>query len=120
MATTLLIGLLLWAAGTAVLRFAGHGILHANSGGRALVLYAASFVLMALLAPGLFRALKLDRAAWFQAVALLTLPTLVLDAFSCLFFHRVFPNIAPAAAGVFGGWMLICCAAAVIGVWIAR
>ena len=120
MTSTLLIGLLLWAAGTAALRFAGQGILRPAGGVRAVILYAASFILMALLAPGLFRALKLDRGMWFQAVALLTLPTLILDPFSCLFFNRVFPNIAPAAAGIFGGWMLICCAGAVAGVWIGR
>ena len=120
MLSTLLIGMLLWAAGTATLRFAGHGILRPAGGARAIGLYLASFGLMAIVAPLLFRALRLDRTTWFQAVALLTLPTLILDPFSCLFFNRVFPNIAPGAAGVFGGWMLICCAGAVAGVWIGR
>jgi hypothetical protein len=27
----------------------------------------------------------------------------------------VFPNMAPSVAGVFGGWMLWCCAGAVVG-----
>src|SRR2546421_11914800 len=120
MTYTLLIGILLWATGTATLRLAGHGILRPAAGPRVLLLYLASFALMALLAPGLFRALHLQRDTWFQAVALLTLPTLILDPFSCLFFNRVFPNISPAAAGVFGGWMLICCAGAVAGVWFGR
>jgi len=31
------------------------------------------------------------------------------------FFPVVFPNMAPEAAGIFGGWMLCCCAGAAIG-----
>jgi len=45
-------------------------------------------------------------------------PTLLLDPFSSAFFPIVFPNIAPEMAGVFGGWMLLCCAAALVGVTI--
>jgi hypothetical protein len=48
------------------------------------------------------------------------LPTLLLDPFSCAFFHTVFPNLDPGAAGAFGGWMLIFCAGAVAGVWVKR
>jgi hypothetical protein len=45
----------------------------------------------------------------------LALPTLLLDKFSSVFFSSVFPNIAPEAAGIFGGWMLCCCAGALLG-----
>ena len=120
MTATLLIGLLLWAAGTVMLRIVGDGLLRPGAGPRAVALFAGSFVSMALVAPALFRLLHLPGDVWFEAVALLTLPTLLLDAFSCLFFNRVFPNIAPGAAGMFGGWMLISCAGAIAGVWIAR
>jgi len=48
------------------------------------------------------------------------LPTLCLDAFSATFFPAVFPNIAPGAAGVFGGWMLACCAGGLIGATLGR
>ena len=118
MIKVLLIGILLWAAGTVALRLAGRGLLRPADGARTIALYVVSFLLMMLLAPGVFRLLKLDRNTWFQAVTLLTLPTLILDPFSCLFFSRIFPNIAPAAAGAFGGWMLISCAGAIAGVWI--
>jgi hypothetical protein len=46
------------------------------------------------------------------------LPTLLLDPFSCAFFTVIFPNVEPGAAGVLGGWMLIFCAGAVVGVWL--
>jgi len=118
MIKVLLIGILIWAAGTVALRLAGQGLLRPADSTRTIALYLASFMLMILLTPGIFRLLKLDRNTWFQAATLLTLPTLILDPFSCLFFSRIFSNIAPAAAGAFGGWMLICCARAVAGVWI--
>jgi hypothetical protein len=42
----------------------------------------------------------------------------VLDPFSSVFFPFVFPNMSPAVAGVFGGWMLWCCAGALIGAMV--
>jgi hypothetical protein len=53
-----------------------------------------------------------DRIAGAVSIAL---PTLLLDPFSSAFFPAVFPNMAPEVAGVFGGWMLICCAGALMG-----
>ena len=48
------------------------------------------------------------------------LPTLILDPFSCAFFPSVFPNMDPAAAGIFGGLMLICCGGAVACLSVKR
>jgi Family of unknown function (DUF5367) len=53
------------------------------------------------------------------AVAILA-PTLLLDPFSSAFFPVVFPNMAPEVAGVFGGWMLWCCAGGLLGTTIRR
>ena len=114
------VGLLIWLAGTAVIRLWGHRVLQADAAPRTLLLYAASFGAMAVLVPWICRRLRLERDSWFQAATLLMLPTLVLDPFSCLFFDRVFPGVDPAAAGVFGGWMLICCGGAVLGAWARR
>jgi hypothetical protein len=120
MRLALLAGLLLWIAGTVGIRLSGQRLLVPDQAARTLLLYLVSFVLMALLIPRICRRLRLEREAWFQAVILLILPTLILDPFSCAFFPTVFPNIDPAAAGVFGGWMLICCGGAVAGVWRQR
>jgi hypothetical protein len=120
MRRALLAGLLLWIAGTIGIRLGGRRLLVPDQMPRTLLLYLASFVLMALLIPRICRRLGLRREAWFQAATLLILPTLVLDSFSCAFFPAVFPNIDPAAAGVFGGWMLICCGGAVTGVWLKQ
>jgi hypothetical protein len=112
------IGLLLWLVGTVAIRLAGQHMLHAQTSWRTILLYLCSFVLMALLARRIFRSLHLDRESWPRAATLLALPTLLLDPFSSAFFSSVFPNVDPAAAGVFGGWMLICCAGAMAGAWV--
>jgi hypothetical protein len=60
----------------------------------------------------------LPREQWLQGAVLVALPTLLLDPFSSAFFPVLFPNMSPEVAGVFGGWMLWCCAGALIGVMI--
>jgi hypothetical protein len=108
----LLIGIAFWVGGTLTIRLAGQHLLRPD---RALLLYLFSFILLASITPLLLRGT--DRRS---AVTLLMLPTLILDALACPFFATVYPNVDPAAAGLFGGWMLICCGGAVAGVWLAR
>jgi hypothetical protein len=115
---TLLVGILLWMAGTVAIRLAGQRLLHRDRPISTLILYAASFLLMALLTRRIFRRLGLEEVSWPGIASLLILPTLILDPVSCAFFSHVFPNVDPGAAGVFGGWMLICCAGAVAGAWV--
>jgi len=74
-------------------------------------------VAMFVLGLRLFRALSVDA---IEGVTLLALPTLLFDPFSCLYFAALFPNVAAPAAGIFGGWMLICCGGAVAGAWAGR
>jgi hypothetical protein len=115
-----LIGLGLWVIGTLAIRFSGHGLLAPGRTLQTGVLYLTGFALMALLIPRIPAALRLEKDAQFAALTLLILPTLVLDALACWFFPAVYPNLAPAAAGLFGGWMLVCCAGAVVGAWLRR
>jgi Family of unknown function (DUF5367) len=113
-----LIGVALWIVGSLGIRFAGHRLLRPDHIAQTLLLYAASFVMMIFLVPRICRRLGLEKDARFRAATLLMLPTLMLDPFSCLYFAHVFPNLDPASAGAFGGWMLIFCAGAVVGIWI--
>jgi hypothetical protein len=112
--TFLTIGLMLWAAGTVILRVAGHRVFPAGLTGT-LILYAISFVLFAAGVPFLFTRLGVPRERWPYAAAWLILPTLLLDPLTCALFTSVFPNMPATAAGAFGGWMLICCGGAVAG-----
>jgi len=111
----LLYGIGLWLAGTLALRLAGQRLLHAGDTPRTLLLFAIGFFLMAWLCRRLCQRYRLRPRDWPAGAISLALPTLLLDPFSCAFFPAVFPNMAPEAAGIFGGWMLCCCAGALSG-----
>jgi hypothetical protein len=114
----LLTGILIWTVGTIAVRLSGHRLLQPGRPAHTVGLYAISFVLMAFLIPLICRRIGWERDLWPKAATLLILPTLMLDPFSCVFFTSMFPNLDPAAAGVFGGWILICCGGGVAGVWL--
>lgn len=116
--TLLLYGLGLWLIGTIVVRAWGQYLLHPASLTSTLLLFAFSFILMAGLARRLCLRAGLPREQWPAGAVSLALPTLVFDPFSSALFAMVFPNITPAAAGLFGGWMLCCCAGALAGTTI--
>jgi hypothetical protein len=111
-----LCGLEIWALGTIALRLTGQHLLHPGDWVRTLLLFAASFPLMALLVRRVCRKFRLKHDQWLAGAVSIAMPTLLLDPFSSAFFPVVFPNMAPDAAGIFGGWMLCCCAGALAGV----
>jgi len=108
----------IWIAGTVALRVAGNNFLHPGDGFRIFLLFAISFPLTAWLVRRLCTRFVMRREDWPAGAVSVLLPTLLLDPFSSAFFPVVFPNIAPEAAGLFGGWMLWCCAGALLGVTI--
>jgi hypothetical protein len=111
-----LCGLAIWAVATVALRVAGQRLLRPGEWMGPLILFAVSFPLMAWIVRRLCKRFQLREEQWFAGAVSLALPTLLLDPFSCAFFPVVFPNMAPSVAGVFGGWMLWCCAGAMVGV----
>jgi Family of unknown function (DUF5367) len=104
----LLLGFLIWLGASLLLRLAPGRLLAPESAVATLVLYAVSFVGMFLLLDRLVGRLE-PSGARLAAIALVS-PTLLLDAFAAAFFRSVYPNFQAGAAGIFGGWMLICCA----------
>ncbi len=106
-------GLVIWLAATLVLRAAGQRVLHPGDAAGTLVLFLVSFPLMAWVVRRLCRTLPRDQ--WLKGAVSLAMPSLLLDPFSSAFFPTVFPNMSPAVAGVFGGWILWCCAGAIVG-----
>ena len=111
----LVYGFALWLAGTIGVRLWGGWVLHPASVLGTLLLYVLSFLALGGLTRRLCRRAGLPHREWPAGAVSLALPTLLLDAFSAAFFPTVFPNLAPAAAGLFGGWMLCCCAGALMG-----
>jgi len=114
----MLIGLAVWTVATLALRLAGPSALQPGNWIRTLLLFALSFAATACFVRRLCRRFHLRREDWPAGAVSVLLPTLLLDPFSSAFFPQVFPNLAPEAAGLFGGWMLICCAGALVGVTI--
>jgi hypothetical protein len=110
-----LCGLAIWMAATIALRFFGQRLLHPGNWTGTLILFAVSFPAMAWLVRRLCRRYRLPAEQWPAGAISIALPTLLLDPFSSAFFPFVFPNMAPEMAGVFGGWMLWCCAGALLG-----
>src|ERR1700675_1871306 len=110
----LLSGLIIWTIGTVALRLAGTHLLRPADPLPTLILYAVSFPSMAWMVRAICRGSGLKPEEWLGGAVSIALPTLLLDPFSCLFFPVVFPNMPPDAAGVFGGWMLWCCAGALV------
>jgi hypothetical protein len=115
-----LYGVAIWIGATIALRVAGQHMLHPGDWKGTLILFAVSFPLMAWLVRRLCRRAQLPREQWPAGAISVALPTLLLDPFSSAFFPVVFPNMAPEVAGVFGGWMLWCCAGALMGATIGR
>ncbi len=110
----LVLGLLLWAVATAALRFAPASLLPGDLPVFVLLLYAGSFAFFFFLIRRLFVPVG-DAAETLRAGVALFLPTLVLDALAAAFFPTAYPNFPASAAGVFGGWMLVCCGGGLAG-----
>ena len=110
------IGLTIWLGATLALRLAGQHLLRPGDWKGTLVLFVVTFPLMAWLVRRLCARAAVPQAEWVSGAISLLLPTLLLDPFSSAFFPIVFPNMSPQVAGVFGGWMLWCCAGALVGV----
>ena|ERR1700744_3882935 len=109
-------GFIIWLGATLSLRFWGQRLLRPDHWKGTLILFAVTFPLIAWLVRRLCSRAGLPEPEWLGGATALLLPTLLLDPFSSAFFPVVFPNMSPQAAGVFGGWMLWCCAGALLGV----
>ena len=113
-------GFLIWLLATVALRLIGQHVLRPRDPWGTLILLAVSFPLMAWLVRRLCDQAHLAPEQRLAGAASVALPTLLLDPFSCVFFPVVFPNVAPQLAGIFGGWMLWCCAGAIVGAVIPQ
>src|SRR6201987_1629897 len=111
-------GFVIWLGATLALRLWGQHVLHPGDWKGTLILFAVTFPLIAWLVRRLCAGAGLPESEWLRGATALLLPTLLLDPFSSAFFAVVFPNMSPQVAGVFGGWMLWCCAGALLGVTV--
>jgi len=101
-------GFAIWLAATIALRLAGQWIFHAGTVPGVAVLLGLSAILMWRLPRGIFASMRIARDDYAVGAIALVAPGMLLDTISAIAFSRVFPNIAPEAAGLFGGWLLLC------------
>lgn len=113
-------GLIIWFVATIGLRLAGQYLLRPADPLGTFILFAVSFPLMAWLVRRLCTGVHLPPEQFLAGAVSVALPTLLLDPFSCVFFPVLFPNMAPQVAGVFGGWLLWCCAGAIVGALVPQ
>src|SRR6266496_261508 len=111
---SLFVGFLVWLGASLLLRLSRLRLPTPDIVVAVIVLYGASFALMFSVMRWLL-ARSLEPPAALRAGVGLLLPTLVLDSFASAFFPTLYPNFPAASAGVFGGWMLICCAGGLLG-----
>jgi hypothetical protein len=115
-----IIGFVIWMAATVALRFSGQYLLHPGNLAAIAILLGASFPLMGFVARRICADASLPREQWPAGAIMLVTPSLVLDMLSSAFFPIVYPNMSEQTAGLFGGWILCCCAGALLGVNFAR
>ena len=109
-------GFIIWAVASIALRLGGQYLLHPESLAATALLLVVSFPLMALIARRICVDAAVPREQWPSAGIYIALPSLMLDTFGSAFFAVIYPNISERAAGLFGGWILWCCAGALLGV----
>ena len=114
-----LVGFAIWLVATVALRVAGQWVIHPGSGAYVAVLLGVSGVLMYRLPRGVFQVIRVVPQDYALGAILLVAPGMLLDTISAIWFARVFPNLAPDAAGLFGGWLLFCNVVALLSAAIA-
>jgi hypothetical protein len=120
MRRVLVVGFIFWLIGTLGLRLSGQYVFLPDRPFASAMLLMVSFPLMALIARKICADARITEDRWPIAGILLVAPSMILDSFSAAFFPLVYPNIPVQAAGLFGGWILSCCAGALLGVNFRR
>jgi hypothetical protein len=116
----LVVGSVLWLLGTIGLRIFGQYIFHPDNPIAIVALLLISFPPMFLLVRKICADAKIPVEQWPLAAIVLLTPTFVMDTLSSSMFSIFYPNIDQRAAGLYGGWIIWCIGAALLGVIVKR
>lgn len=97
-----------------VFRIVGHLVLDPANPLVVGVIFALTIPLMWGLAVGVFRWRSIEGVERREGAVLLVVPGMLVDAFSTALFSVVYPNMSLAAAGLFGGLLLLAYATVLI------
>jgi len=103
-----IVGFVIWLVATIALRIAGQWVLRPDRPLSVLVLLAVSGLLLYRLPRALFGSFSIPLERRPLGGIALVAPGMFLDTVSAVCFSTMFPNIRPDAAGLFGGWLLLC------------
>ena len=101
-------GVVIWSGATLALRVAGQWVLNPDRPLSIIALLAVSGLLLFRLPRLLFSRFAIPQEQYALGGIVLVAPGMLLDTVSTICFSSVFPNIRPDAAGLFGGWLLLC------------
>src|SRR3954467_15640923 len=102
------LGFAIWPVATIALRVAGQWILNPGRPVLVIALLAISGLLLYRRPRLLFSRFAIPAEQRALGGIVLVTPGMVLDTISAICFSSVFPNIRPDAAGLLGGWLLLC------------
>jgi hypothetical protein len=119
-ARMLAVGFVLWLVGTIGIRIFGQYLFRPDNPISVAALLLISFPLMFLLVRKICADANVPVERWPLAGVVLLTPTFVLDTLSTILFPIFYPNIDQRAAGLYGGWIIWCIGAALLGVTLKR
>jgi hypothetical protein len=115
-----LAGFIIWLVATLALRAGGQWILTPDRAASIAVLLALSAPVMFVLPRRLFARFSIAPEQYARGAIALVAPGMALDTISAIWFARIFPNMPPDAAGLFGGWLLLCNVVALLSAGLAQ
>ena len=99
-------GFVAWLVATIVFRIAGHVFFLDDNAAVLTILWIGAALGLIVMSLALFRWQKLTSAQRYEAVVLMSLPGMVLDALVVELFPLVYPNMLVTSASSFGAWLL--------------
>ncbi len=113
-------GFVIWLVATLVLRAGGQWIITPDRAASIGVLLGLSTPVMFALPRRLFARFSIARNQYARGAIALVAPGMALDTISAIWFPWIFPNMRPDAAGLFGGWLLLCNVVALLSAAFAQ
>ncbi|KAB1196181.1 MULTISPECIES: DUF5367 family protein [Haloferax] len=114
------IGLAIALVAGLVFRIVGHLVLDPSNPVVVAAIFVLTIPLMWGLAVAVFRWRGLDGVERREGAVLLVVPGMLVDAVSTALFSVVYPNMSLAAAGLFGGLLLLAYATVLVAGFLSR
>lgn len=99
------IGILVWLAGTLLMRFAGQYFFFPTNSFSMIECFLLMLLVMPSVMVGIFRWQGIKPAQAYEATMVLVIPSMLMDAVVSFCFPQIFPNVEPLVEGPFAAWL---------------